>query len=62
MLMVFNVTFNNISVISWWSFLLVEETEVPGENHRAVASHENIFVVDKYRGNIASSVQTGYQK
>jgi hypothetical protein len=25
--MVFNATFNNISVISWWSVLLVEETE-----------------------------------
>jgi hypothetical protein len=37
--MVFNVTFNNISVISWWSVLLVEETRVPGENHRPVASH-----------------------
>jgi len=23
----------NISVISWWSVLLVEETGVPGENH-----------------------------
>ena len=32
-LMVFNVTFNNISVISWHSVLLVEETVVPGENH-----------------------------
>ena len=32
--MVFNATFNNISVISWWSVLLVEETGVPGENHR----------------------------
>jgi hypothetical protein len=31
--MVFNATFNNISVISWWSVLLVEETRVPGENH-----------------------------
>jgi hypothetical protein len=31
--MVFNATFNNISVISGWSVLLVEETEVPGENH-----------------------------
>jgi hypothetical protein len=29
--MVFNATFNNISVISWWSVLLVEETRVPGE-------------------------------
>jgi len=26
--MVFNVTFNNISAISWWSVLLVEETGV----------------------------------
>ena len=37
--MVFNATFNNISVISWRSVLLVEETGVPGENHRPVASH-----------------------
>jgi hypothetical protein len=37
-LMVFNATFNNISVISSWSVLLVEETGVPGENHRPVAS------------------------
>jgi len=27
--MVFNATFNNISVISWRSVLLVEETGVP---------------------------------
>jgi hypothetical protein len=26
-------TFNNISVISWRSILLVEETGEPGENH-----------------------------
>ena len=37
--MVFNDTFNNISVILWWSVLLVDETGVPGENHRPVASH-----------------------
>ena len=37
--MVFNATFNNISVISWWSILLVEETGVPGENHRPLASY-----------------------
>jgi hypothetical protein len=29
--MVFNATFNNISVISWQLVLLVEETGVPGE-------------------------------
>jgi hypothetical protein len=31
--MVFNATFNNISVISWRSVLLVEETGGPGEKH-----------------------------
>jgi len=36
---VFNVTFNNISVISWWSVSLVEETGGPEENHRPVTSH-----------------------
>jgi hypothetical protein len=30
--MVFNATFNNISVISWLSVLLVEEVGVPAEN------------------------------
>jgi hypothetical protein len=36
--MVFNATFNNISVISWWSVLLVEETGAPGENYLPAAS------------------------
>jgi hypothetical protein len=30
--MVFNATFNNISVISWRSVFLVEETGVSGKN------------------------------
>jgi hypothetical protein len=30
---VFNATFNNISVISWRSFSLEEETEIHEENH-----------------------------
>ena len=34
--MVFNAFFNNISVISWRSVLLVEETGGPGENHRYI--------------------------
>jgi hypothetical protein len=37
--MVFNTTFINISVISWQSVLLGEETRVPGENHQPAASH-----------------------
>ena len=36
--MVFNITFNNISVILWQSVLLVEETRVPRENHWAAVS------------------------
>ena len=38
-LMVFNATFNNSSVISWRSVLLMEETGVPEENHRSVTSY-----------------------
>ena len=34
-LMVFNATFNNILVISWWSVCI----GVHRENHRPVASH-----------------------
>ena len=37
--MVFNTTFSNISIISWWSILLVEEAGVPRENHWPAASH-----------------------
>jgi hypothetical protein len=39
--MVFNATFNNISVISWWPVLLVEETGGPGENHLIPVSNSN---------------------
>jgi len=34
--MVLNATFNNISMSV---YVLVEETAVPGENHRPIASH-----------------------
>ena len=37
--MVFNGTFNQISVISWRSVVLLEETVVPGENHIPVSRH-----------------------
>jgi hypothetical protein len=37
--MVLNATFNNISVMSWRSVLLMVETRGPGENHRPVVSH-----------------------
>jgi hypothetical protein len=42
--MVFNATFINISVKSWQSVLLVEETGVPGENHRPAGNHWQILL------------------
>ena len=37
--LVFNAIFNNISVISWRSVVLVEEIGVPGEFHRPATRH-----------------------
>jgi hypothetical protein len=42
--MLFDVFFNNILVISWHSVLLMEETDVSGENHRPAASHRQIVL------------------
>ena len=42
--MVFNVTFNNFSVILWQSVLLVEETGVPGENHQSAPRIGNGYI------------------
>ena len=42
-LMVLSATFNNISVTSLSSVLLVEKIGVPGENHRPVASHSHLY-------------------
>ena len=43
--MAFSATFNNISVISWQSVLLVKKFEVPGENHRPAESHIKLYRV-----------------
>ena len=47
-----NAIFNNIPVISWWSALLVEETGVPGENHRQVSAASHLQTLSH---NVASS-------
>jgi hypothetical protein len=41
--MVFNATYNNISVISWRSVLLVEETGGPGENKK-IQSYNHKYI------------------
>ena len=52
--MVFNTTFNNISVISWRSVLLVKETGVPGENHRPFSQViDQVYYVMLYRVHLA---------
>ena len=47
--MVFNATFYNISVISWRSVLLVEETGGRGENHRLSQLTDKLYHIMLYR-------------
>ena len=42
-IMVFNATYNNTSVISWRSDLLVEETGILGENHDIPQATDNFL-------------------
>ena len=44
--MVFNATFNNNSVISWWSALMVEKIGVPGEIHQDT---DKLYYIMLYR-------------
>ena len=52
LVIVFNATFNNISVILWWLVLLVEEIGVPRENHWPVTSKWQTL---SHTSNVASS-------
>jgi hypothetical protein len=51
--MVFNVTFNNISVISWRSVLLVEESGGPGEKQPPLT--DILYNIMLYRVHLAIS-------
>jgi hypothetical protein len=56
MAMMFNATFNNISVISWQSVLLVEKTEVPGET-RSWSAHGEVYWIQHYVIKIVSDLR-----
>ena len=51
--MMFNATFNNISAISGLYVLLVEETGVPGENHRQSDVTDKLYYTMLYRAHHA---------
>jgi len=51
--MVFNATFNNISVISWWSVLLVEETEYPEKTTDLPQVIDKLYHITFYRVHLA---------
>ena len=57
--MVFNATFNNISVISWQSVLLMEETWVCGDNHGSEEVTNKFYPVKNLKDNRERKHWTG---
>ena len=59
--MMFNATFNNISVISWWSALLVDETGGPVGNMSQVTDKSYLCRGDNIRFLIRTKVQVCFE-
>ena len=51
----FNTTFNNISVKSWWSVLLVKETEYPEKTSDLLQVNDNLYQIIFYRVHLVMS-------
>jgi hypothetical protein len=56
MVMVFNATFNNISVILWRSVLLVEETAVPEKSNDLPQVTDKFYNIMLHRIDLTMSV------
>ena len=61
MLALGSLNFSDISVISWWSVLIVDETGVPGENRPAASQIYTLeigsfMIINKLRSYILSNV------
>ena len=52
--MAIHVTFYNITVISWWSVLFLEEPGVPRENHLPEVTYK-LYHIMLYRVHLAMS-------
>ena len=58
-IIVFNATFNNISVTSWWSVLLVGKTEYPAKATDLSEVNDKLYHIMLYRVHLAmSGIQT----